>query len=330
MRIGRINRTGAVVGTAVVLLGAVAAAGNAAVNSASVSYAAPAAGARWDYQIGGTTEYTPAPAVVSRDNGEEAWRGLYNICYVNAFQSQPGDRSLKAFWLRAGGSYVEDPNWPGEYMLDTRSRKADLVAAFTPVLRTCASKGFAAVEFDNLDSYERSKGGLAVDDNIAYVRELIGVAHGLGLATAQKNAADLAGRAPFDFALAESCLLYDECDEYTRAYSTVLDVEYVEEMSAASFQKRCAAAVSSGSAPSFVLRDQDVSAQGARQWCSAQKTAQKTAGTPRTTTPKMTVTNTSTVATKTAPTRGTWKPTDRFPRHRLTTTAPRRHWSNGE
>ena len=49
----------------------------------------PTANATFDYQIGGP--YTPAKGVtaVSRDRSAKPATGLYNICYVNAFQAQP-------------------------------------------------------------------------------------------------------------------------------------------------------------------------------------------------------------------------------------------------
>jgi hypothetical protein len=320
VRIGRMRRKGVVVGVAVLALGTLAAVANAA-GQGTRTYSPPPAGARWDYQIGEVSEYTPAPAAVSRDNAEKPWAGLYNICYINAFQSQPGDRSLTKSWLVVAGSPVEDPNWPGEYVLDTRSHRADLVKAFTPVMSTCADKGFDAVEFDNLDSYERSKGGLTMADNLSYVKDLIDVAHDRGLAVAQKNTVEFVGRAPFDFAVAESCLLYDECGEYTREYSTVLDVEYIEEMTASVFSKKCTAAVNSGSAPSFVLRDRDVSARGMRQWCSAQGTP----GTPEVTSTLSVTSKTKTNTTSTTASTSTShksSPTHRSSARRKTST----HW----
>lgn len=236
----------------------------------------PRPGARWDYQIGGATRYSPAPDVVSRDHADRPWPGVYSICYVNAFQSQPGDASLRSAWLTVDNAPVEDPGWPGEYVLDTRGHRAQLVSAFTVVLRHCATAGFRAVELDNLDSWERSAGGLTRADNVAYARELVSAAHRLGLAAAQKNAAQLVGAVPFDLAVTESCLRFDECGTFTAAYRVVLDVEYTDELSAQAFQAKCSAAVSTlsavsaGTAPSFVLRDRGVTPTGVRKWCSAQ------------------------------------------------------------
>jgi hypothetical protein len=83
----------------------------------------------FDYQLGGTSDRLPTAAslvdfaVVARDSTDTPLTGAYNICYVNGFQSQPGDA---AFWLAhpdlmlrdADGRPVVDPNWPDEYVLD--------------------------------------------------------------------------------------------------------------------------------------------------------------------------------------------------------------------
>lgn len=51
--------------------------------------------AKFDYQIGGP--YTPAPdvKVVTRDRTASPVPGLFNICYINAYQTQDTE---KAFW----------------------------------------------------------------------------------------------------------------------------------------------------------------------------------------------------------------------------------------
>ena len=60
----------------------------------------------------------------------------------------------------------------------------------------------------------------------------------------------------FDFAIAEECANYDECDGYTSAYGNhVIVVEY----DAAHFRKACQGY---GASLSIVRRDRDVSAPG--------------------------------------------------------------------
>lgn len=95
--------------------------------------------AKWSFQIG--DPYTPEPGtqVVTRDRTASPVAGLYNICYINAFQTQEED---KKFWngvsieavrcftrsctpctdpsrvglilTKKNGNKFEDPDWPGK------------------------------------------------------------------------------------------------------------------------------------------------------------------------------------------------------------------------
>ncbi|MFE3188044.1 endo alpha-1,4 polygalactosaminidase [Nocardia sp. NPDC059240] len=203
------------------------------------------AGGVADYQLGGP--YAPAPGtkIVTRDSTATPAEGLYNICYVNAFQTQPGHREA---WLRdrpdlvlsdRNGAPLIDENWPDELILDTstatkRGRLADILRK---VIATCAQKGFTAVEFDNLDSYTRSRGALTAANNLRLATVLAKSAHNAGLAVGQKNSAELGetGRqqAGFDFAVAEECLRFGECDRCTAVYGrSVIDIEYLDNLPA--------------------------------------------------------------------------------------------------
>ena len=93
--------------------------------------------------------------------------------------------------------------------------------------------GYKAVELDNLDSWTRSGGSLSSASNMAFARLLIARAHASRLAVAQKNTAELATqgrRLGFDFAVAEECQVYGECDSYTAAYGRhVIEIEYTDD-----------------------------------------------------------------------------------------------------
>jgi hypothetical protein len=222
----------------------------------------PPLNAPFDYQIGGA--YTPPPGVqiVSRDREAAPAAGLYNICYVNGFQAQPGEAD---FWLEQQpdlilrdnkGEPVVDPDWD-EMLLDIasaakRTRLAQIIGGF---IAQCARDGFAAVEIDNLDSFSRSGGRLTKANAIAFVRLLADEAHAAGLAVAQKNGAELVSdKAAMgtDFVVAEECNQWDECDVYRQAYGDhVLVIEYQR----AAFEAGCRAFP----ALSIVLRDLSVS-----------------------------------------------------------------------
>ncbi|MFE7844262.1 endo alpha-1,4 polygalactosaminidase [Microbacterium sp. NPDC057407] len=238
----------------VVALTACAPAGGAAVRL-------PPENAVPDYQLGAAYEPPDGVTVVARDRTADPADGVYSICYLNAFQTQPGEL---ADWpgeliLRSADGPLFDPDWPGEALLDTstetkRQAIADIVV---PWIRDCAEAGFDAVEFDNLDTYTRSGGALTFGDNLALGRVLVGAAHEAGLAAAQKNAAEdarvLRDEGRFDFAISEECAAYDECAAYLDVYGEhVVNVEYGDPVA-------FAAACEGGRMPrASVLRDRDL------------------------------------------------------------------------
>ena len=229
---------------------------------------APPEDLRWDYQIGGASDPGPGVGAVVRDRGDEPAAGVWSVCYVNAFQSQPGADVPADVLLRDGaGAPVEDPGWPGEYLFDvsTEARRDAVMAVVGPWLDGCAADGFDAVEADNLDSWTRSRGLLDAEDAAAMARLLVARVHASGLEIAQKNAVDLLGRdLGFDLAVTEDCAVYDECAAYAQAHDVVLDVEYTDE----GFASACAAATAG---VSVVRRDLAVSPPGAAgyvaEWC---------------------------------------------------------------
>ncbi|MET9896996.1 endo alpha-1,4 polygalactosaminidase [Streptomyces sp. NPDC006446] len=192
--------------------------------------------AGFDYQIGGA--YPPAAGVriVSRDRSSSPAPGLYNICYVNAFQAQPEERGQwpADLLLRdAHGKVVVDEDW-NEALLDIRTpaKRERVAARVDRWIDDCARKGFDAVEPDNFDSYTRSRKLLTADDAAAFIRLLSEHAHTRHLAIGQKNTVELAGlrsRTGLDFAVAEECGEYDECGEYAKAFhDRVVVVEYTD------------------------------------------------------------------------------------------------------
>jgi len=206
----------------------------------------PPANGGFDYQLG---EAYPPPSgvdVVARDRRASPTPDLYDICYVNGFQTQPDERS---FWLDdhpdlllrdASGDPVIDPDWD-EYILDvtTPAKRASLAGIVGGWIDGCADDGFDAVEIDNLDTYARSGGLVSPDHAVAFMRMLADRAHARGLPIAQKNAAELLDRRAemgADFAISEECNRYDECGDYTAVYG---DQVYVIEYRRADFDAGC-------------------------------------------------------------------------------------------
>ncbi len=233
----------------------------------------PTAGV-FDYQLGGPSPTvrvgatTRAIDVVVRDATAAPLPGAYTVCYVNGFQTQPGEASL---WRRhtdvllhdEGGDLVVDPDWPDEYVLDpsTPAQRRTILSVLGPVVTGCAADGFDAVEIDNLDTWTRFD---AIDEAGAHAlaRAYVDLAHSAGLAIAQKNAAEITrlahDRLGFDFAVTEECAAWDECAAYTDVYGDhVLQIEYPDALDDAglTFAQVCAL---TDRAPLTILRDRDL------------------------------------------------------------------------
>jgi hypothetical protein len=257
----RASAVPAVAALVLVLGGCVDAAAPPSSTAAAVDL--PPTGAVPDYQLGGAYEPAAEVGVVGRDRRAEPAPGRYSICYVNGFQTQPGELDSWAhdLLLQHDGEVVFDPDWPDEALLDTSTpeRRDRIAATVVPWIEGCADDGFDAVEFDNLDSYSRSGGALSLDDNLALATLFVEAAHTAGLAAGQKNAAEdaavLHGQAGFDFAVTEECAVYAECGAYTAVYGDrVIDIEYADELPRP-FTEMCA---DDDSPRSMVLRDRDL------------------------------------------------------------------------
>jgi hypothetical protein len=139
-------------------------------------------------------------------------------------------------WRRDRQSFPESVlgrgnGWPGERWLDVR--RIDVLG---PIMRArmslCRTKGFEAVEPDNVDGFENETGfSISARDQLAYNRWIARAAHRLGLAVALKNDLDQVPSLAryFDFAIAEQCFEFRECDKlrpFTRRGKAVFDVEY--------------------------------------------------------------------------------------------------------
>jgi hypothetical protein len=209
----------------------------------------PPPNAGFDYQLGGAYPLPSGVGVVGRDRTAAPASSSYNICYVNGFQTQPDE---SAWWLanhptlvlrNGNGNPLIDPEWPDEYILDTSStqKRTAIAAIVGPWITACATSGFQGVEIDNLDTYTRFPSQLTADGAVALASLYRNVAHGAGLAIAQKNSAELLSRKAemsLDFAVVEQCGQYNECDDFTNAYGAQV---YVIEYQRAAFDGVCAA-----------------------------------------------------------------------------------------
>jgi Glycoside-hydrolase family GH114 len=221
-----------------------------------------------DYQLGGAVDPAANVGIVVRDRTDPPAAGLFNICYVNGFQTQPNE---KKFWAKhpdlilrgADGKPVVDEAW-GESLLDVRTpaRQKALARIVGRWVRGCARHGYVAVEFDNLDSFTRSDGLLTKRQAVTYAGRLVDQAHRQGLAAGQKNLAGFDGsRIGYDFAIAEECGRYDECQRYVADFGDqVLMIEYRTE----DFAETC---TTYGATHAVELRDRELTPTGVHGWC---------------------------------------------------------------
>jgi hypothetical protein len=251
-------------------------------SGAGEGYAPPRVNAGFDYQIGGDYPLPADVSVVSRDwfSGDDAPRPTYSICYVNAFQTQADEPGVDRPDERSNwppnlvlSELGDDPHWGGEYLIDisTAAKRRQAADWVKQMIDGCREKGFEAVEYDNLDSWTRFDGTPLADDvpfskpqALAYATILARRAHVRELAVAQKNTADVtpeqADRVGFDFAIAEECSRYDECNVYRHVHGNrVIEIEYRRQ----DFDEACATV---GPKISVVLRDRLVSKPGSPRY----------------------------------------------------------------
>lgn len=253
---------------AAVLLSACSSASPAPAKETSPRVVRPTADMGFDYQIGGPYRPPSGVRAVARDRTVAPAKGLYNVCYVNAFQAQPDaldwwrERHPDLLLRDGDGDLVIDEDWDEAlFDISTAGKRQRLARIVGPWIDGCADDGYQAVEPDNLDSYDRSDGLLDAADAVAFAKLLAGRGHAAGLAVGQKNTAELLPRhatVGFDFAVAEECARYDECGDYASAYD---DRVFVIEYRAADFERACRAW---GDRLSIVLRDLDVRPAGAK------------------------------------------------------------------
>jgi hypothetical protein len=156
-------------------------------------------------------------------------RGKRVICYISIGSWEDWRPDAAAFPAAVIGKVYE--GFPNEKWLDIR--RIDLLG---PLMRArldlCQSKGFDAVEPDNIDGYEIDSGfPLTREDEVAYVRWFAQEAHARGLSVGLKNSPQLIPDllSTCDWALTESCYADGWCQEmlpFIAAGKAVLMAEY--------------------------------------------------------------------------------------------------------
>ncbi|GAA1665995.1 endo alpha-1,4 polygalactosaminidase [Fodinicola feengrottensis] len=253
-----------------------------AASPAAAAVTLPPAHGQFDYQIGGAYPPAASVAIVDRDRTSTPVAGKYNICYINALQTQPDgdnppaepDYGTVSWWVKyhndlvlkdSKGKPVIDTDWK-EALLDvsTDAKRQSILTIEEGWIDGCQTSGFQAIEPDNLDSYSRSGGRLTFAQDKAFMVLFVPYAHTKGLAVAQKNTNSEFGttgktEVGFNFAIAEECGFYDECGDYAAAYgNNYIEIEYTDE-SAKKFKAAC---TDHGATVSIIRRDRNVVPKG--------------------------------------------------------------------
>jgi len=162
--------------------------------------------------------------------------GRKAVCYVSAGTWEDWRPDAGDFPSSVLGSGVD--GWAGERWLDIRQYTGTLGTILKKRMDMCKTKGFDAVEFDNVDGYTNDPGfPLTANDQLNYNSWLANEAHNRGLSVGLKNDIDqLQALQPyFDWALNEECWAGNECttaqtgygyDKYVSAGKAVFNVEY--------------------------------------------------------------------------------------------------------
>jgi hypothetical protein len=159
--------------------------------------------------------------------------GMQVICYLSVGSYENWRPDAASFSASILGSNVD--HWQGERWLDIRDiQRPDsaLARIMNARLDMCRSKGFDAVELDNMDGYTNDTGfPLTSAQQAGYDAYLANGARQRGLSAVMKNDVDqVSTLLPyFDMALNEECNRYGECGllkQFVEAGKPVFNAEY--------------------------------------------------------------------------------------------------------
>lgn len=199
----------------------------------------PIAGLTWQWQLGDDEIDTSIeadvydvdlyidPSVVDKLHA----KGRKVICYISVGSYEDWRPDKDQFPPEVLGNDYD--GWAGEKWLDIR--RIDLLA---PIMRArldlCKSKGFDAVEPDNMEIYTNDTGfPLTYEDQLKFALWLADEAHQRGLAIGQKNASDQTKDLVniYDFAITEDYFYYNDAKSmlpYIKAGKPVFAAEYTD------------------------------------------------------------------------------------------------------
>ncbi len=167
-------------------------------------------------------------------------KGQMTICYVSVGSWEDYRPDKNQFPKEVIGKDYD--GWPGEKWLDIRA-----IDKLAPVLRArmdqCKTKGFDALEPDNIDGYNNDTGfAITEADQIKFIKWLADEAHARGLTIGLKNVNEFAAQLEpsFDWALTEGCFEQGWCNDlklFTDKGKPVFMTEYTDAITLEQFKK---------------------------------------------------------------------------------------------
>jgi endo-alpha-1,4-polygalactosaminidase (GH114 family) len=198
----------------------------------------PATGLTWQWQLDEEVDTSIEADVYDIDLytdqsiiDELHARNIKVICYISVGSWEDWRPDASQFPPEVLGNKYE--GWPGERWLDIR--RLDLLSPIMANrLDLCKSKGFDAVEPDNIEIYNNPTGfPLSYQDQLAYASWLAEAAHARGLAIGLKNAPGMVADSIsfFDFAITEDAFFYGWVAKmlpFIKANKPVFAAEYTD------------------------------------------------------------------------------------------------------
>ncbi len=209
------------------------------VHTGNVWQPTPAAPIHWQWQIGDDFSYpsnlVPNVTVYDIDmfNTDASTvtalhaLGYKVIAYIDFGTYENWRPDAASFPASVKGS---SNGWPGENWLDIRADSVKTIMSAR--ISLAASKGFDAIEPDNIDGYSNSTGfPLTASDQLAYNEWIANAVHAAGLSVGLKNDIDQVPNLEpyFDWCLNEESYKYSEysnLSDFVKDNKAVFEVEY--------------------------------------------------------------------------------------------------------
>ena len=195
----------------------------------------------WQIQFSGTLDTTVDATLFDVDGFDTMaatvaalhTNGRKVACYLSAGTYEDWRPDAASYPSSILGNALAD--WPGERWVDVRDvtrPQSALAAILRARIAMCATKGFDALDFDNVDGYANSPGfPFTAADQLTFNRWLAAEGHAQRMSVALKNDLDQIPQlvSSFDWAVNEQCQQYGECDlllPFVSAGKAVMQIEY--------------------------------------------------------------------------------------------------------